>query len=227
MCVCARRSLNGCLAEWASQWSFSDSNVTFGVTTKKQKTPRALSATRLGGFSQSKRRSQVRSWSTSASKRKKIIRKNMFRVQTWQILHFVISTEAPKKGNEASSSQCLLGKNNKGGGGLLWVKGMKVRLTGDYTVSQSVGACRTQTTCSFVWHNWQNATTHQFTLPAAVTVYRGGTKSGAAISARFRFSEDRRLILRWDSRGWQLFTRLPLKVRIQKQSQQQFLFVIQ
>lgn len=59
-----------------------------------------------------------------------------------------------KKGTRRPApSACWVKTIRKGrGGGLLWVKGMKVRLTGDYTVSQSVGACRAQTTCSFVWH---------------------------------------------------------------------------
>lgn len=55
------------------------------------------------------------------------------------------------KVSETSSSQCLLGKNNKKWG-LLWVKGMKVWLTGEIT--QSVSPRRAQTTCSLsaVWH---------------------------------------------------------------------------
>lgn len=100
----------------------------------------------------------------------------MSRVKTWQILHFVISTEAPKKGNETSSSQCLLGKNNKKGerGGAAVSEGHEGtanRRLHSQPVSRSVSGtnnlqlCLTQT---------DNATTHQSTLPAAVTVYQGG-----------------------------------------------------
>lgn len=73
----------------------------------------------------------------------------------------------------------------KGVGGLLWVKGMKVWLTGEIiqAVSQSVSGTNnlqlrlTQT---------DNAKTHQFTLAAAITVYqRGGAEQPSALSVKF------------------------------------------
>lgn len=75
--VCARRSLNGCSAEQASQWSFSDR---FHVELQTfMRTPRALFCCRSPPrFSQSQRKSHVRSWSPAASKNTIKSNENMY-----------------------------------------------------------------------------------------------------------------------------------------------------
>lgn len=73
---------------------------------------------------------------------------------------------------ETSSSQCLLGKNNKKEAVVSeGHEGMANR--GDYTVGQSVRVRRKQPAACLTWAD--NATTHQITLPAdgaVTTVYQ-------------------------------------------------------
>lgn len=148
--MCARRSLNGV----GQSGRLSEASLTDFMwdlqTFENAKSPFCCRCSPPCS-SQSEWRSQVRSWSTAASKKKKIKWKYVFRIWTWTCqIHNFTCDFPPKdwKVSETSSSQCLLGNNNKKGAVVSeGHEGMADRR--DYTVSQSVAGTNN---LQLVWH---------------------------------------------------------------------------
>lgn len=123
-------------------------------------------------LSQSEQKPPVRSWITAASKTiiifilstnlQNVNKENLKCVKFTPSLLF--STKR-LRGEENSSSQCLLGKKQWWGGAVVSEGHEGMANRGDYTVSQSVSATNNlQLVCCLTQSD--NATTHQLTLPA-------------------------------------------------------------
>lgn len=173
MCLCARRSLNGCSAERLSQWSQLSSHATLLNYAANQ--------------SGDHKRGQL-----SPSEKKNDPKDSTVDVLECLVVSFTFGVFCTEN---ASSSQCPLGKSDKKGTSR--VKGMKVWLKGEITHSRSQSArvrnnlklvcCLTRT---------DNATTHQCKLPAEQKQH---SVSAAAAKGRVQISSiDRRL---WHSQG--------------------------
>lgn len=143
-CVCARRSLNGCWAEWVSQWSLSDKRHVELQTFEKHQEPFLLPLL-SSMFQPIEITSEV-----MVDSRSDLSKLSNFTCD------FQGSTETWRRRPAPSACWVKIIKRR-----LLCVKGMKVWLTGEIirSVSQSVSPCQAQTTCSLSDLNWQRHNT--------------------------------------------------------------------